>query len=173
MRLAILLSVFLLAPATALSASAERAEAPCEGILIHQDGPFTAAPGETAVYSIRIANVGPCAMEGVSLIDYIPRRTSYLEALPPPASAGPAPLPTNPPRGRLSPADTATLAPEPLAVERVEWSPIALKPGSAEAERYVLKVRIEGPGSRTITNTACLEHERIGRICDVFDTYVK
>ncbi|MCM2322289.1 MAG: DUF11 domain-containing protein [Oligoflexia bacterium] len=148
-----------LAASGAASADSSRPEELCDGVLLHQNGPLAVTTGEVAVYEIRVTNAGPCQIDDAVLTDFVPRRATFVEAIPP-ATVGPAPIPTHTPGIQLP-------------VERVEWPKIALRPGESSEEKFLLKVRIEGTGRRVMTNTACLEHEFIGRLCDSFDTYVK
>lgn len=126
----------------------------CVGVMIHPSGPASIKVGEVAVFRFAVSNHGECSIEDAVIEDYLPRKTIYVDASPQPTLVPP-----------IRPGVLST-------VDKVRWDKLSLPPESPE-QLYEVRIRVEAPGNRVITNTACLEHPKTGRICEVFDTYVR
>jgi uncharacterized repeat protein (TIGR01451 family) len=134
----------------ALSAPAED----CRAVFIRLDGPTAAKLGEIVRYRIRVRNEGNCQIKDALVTDFIPRESRYVSA---------QPVPTTEPKGDSEPR---------LPVPKVEWKGVPIT-SSEGGDSFEVKVAIIGTGGRVITNTACVEHAKLGRLCDTFDTYVR
>lgn len=122
----------------------------CQGVLIRQSGPSQAAPGAELTYDIEVINADSgdaCNLPGARITDYLPRRVQFLAAQP-------------------TPLEVIN-----LPVGKVMWPPQDLKPSGGQA-RFQVRIAASEPAGRIITNTVCVEHDKIGRVCQDLDTFI-
>jgi len=119
----------------------------CQGVLIRQNGPSQAAPGTELTYDIQVINGDTCDLSGARITDYLPRRVQYLSAQPTPLEV------------------------IHLPVSKIMWPPLDLQSSGGEAH-FQVKLLAGEPAGRVITNTVCVEHEKIGRVCQDLDTFL-
>ena len=111
-----------------------------------------AEAGAELTYEIRIFNANAeagdrCDLAGARVTNFLPRRVQFRSATPTPLEV------------------------IHLPVGKVMWPPVDLRPSGGEA-RFQVKIVPNEPAGRIITNTVCIEHDKIGRICGDLDTFI-
>lgn len=125
----------------------------CKGITIDQTGPKSISVGGRLDYDIRINNSGDCDLSGASVVDFIPRMSTFFQA---------SPEPTEYPALR----DDANEHP----VSRIEWKNVSL--GAGKSVVFKVSAHVQSPEDRILLNTVCFENNQTGRICSQVETNV-
>jgi uncharacterized repeat protein (TIGR01451 family) len=127
----------------------------CKGVLIRLEAPTQSHVDEVIEYRIQIFNTGACQLEGLELINYLPRSSAFESATPAPSSV----------------PDTQAKPGGPLPVPQIRWNRVTM--AASDVLEFRARVRVLPPAQTLMTNTSCLEHPSFGRICQEVDTYIQ
>jgi uncharacterized repeat protein (TIGR01451 family) len=130
----------------------------CKGVTIDQKGPVTVAVGGKLEYEIRVHNAGECDLSASSVVDFIPRMSTFFEA---------SPEPTEFPAIR---ENTLSTWQSEHPVSRIEWKNVLL--GSGKEVIFKLSAHVRSTDDRILLNTVCFENPQTGRICSQVETSV-
>jgi hypothetical protein len=127
----------------------------CKGVTIQQSGPASISVGGRLEYDIVIHNGSGCDLNGSTVMDFIPRMSTFHQA---------SPQPTDYPDATLNPVGHTH------PVSKIEWKSVSLEAGKDTA--FKVSAYVRSPDDRVLLNTACIENSLTGRICSQFETTV-
>jgi uncharacterized repeat protein (TIGR01451 family) len=130
----------------------------CQGVTVDQKGPTTVSVGDKIEYEIHVRNSGNCDLSDSSVVDFIPRMSTYYEA---------SPKPTEFPAIR---EDSLFTSRSEHPVSKIEWKNVLL--GAGKEVIFTLSAHVRSPEDRILLNTVCFENSQTGRICSQFETSV-
>ncbi|MFL5814895.1 MAG: hypothetical protein ACJ763_15070 [Bdellovibrionia bacterium] len=130
----------------------------CKGITVDQKGPPAVSVGDRIDYEIHVRNTGDCDLSDSSVVDFIPRMTTFFEA---------SPKPTEFPATR---DDSRFTSQSEHPVSRIEWKNILL--GAGKEVTFTLSAHVRSPEDRILLNTVCFENPQTGRICSQVESNV-
>lgn len=133
----------------------------CQAVFILLSGPTSASYGDVLRYRIEIRNEGACQISDALVTDYLPRESVFISASPEP-NKKPSQVMTG-----IGAQDEPT-----VPVQKVVWENVSLGMNDV-GDVFEVAISPGRVSGRVITNSACIEHPKIGRRCDTLDTYIR
>jgi hypothetical protein len=127
----------------------------CKGVTVDVSGPKSITVGGRLDYEIRIHNSSDCELSDSSVVDFIPRMSTFSHASPQPTEY---------------PSTHNGTDPIEHPVSKIEWKNVSL--GAGKDIEFQITAHVKSPDDRILLNSVCFENSQTGRICSQVETNV-